>query len=127
MSAAAIPRRCGMRGRISMRPTIRSSSPSSRARTGAGATSTRRWFDMARTLRILVQTTTPYAADDWSVERLSLLTSHLATLGDETRVDVTARNREAGPDGSDPVLASLDRSPFDELWLFAFDTGGGLS
>jgi hypothetical protein len=82
---------------------------------------------MARTLRILVQTTTPYAADDWSVERLSLLTSHLATLGDETRVDVTARNREAGPDGSDSVLASLDRSPFDELWLFAFDTGGGLS
>src|SRR5262249_17919726 len=45
----------------------------------------------------------------------------------ETRFDVTARNRETGPDGSDPVLASLDRSTFDELWLFAFDAGDGLS
>jgi hypothetical protein len=83
---------------------------------------------MARVVRILIQTTTPYAADDWSVDRLSLLTSHLAALGDgETRFDVTARNRQTGPDGSDPVLASLDRSAFDELWLFALDAGDGLT
>lgn len=81
---------------------------------------------MERTIRILVQTTTPGAPDDWSVDSLSLLTGYLASLREgETRVDVTARNRE--PDGDDPVLASLDRSPFDELWLFALDTGQGLT
>ena len=82
---------------------------------------------MERTVRILVQTTTPGGTDDWSVERLSLLTAHLASLREDgTRFDVTARNREPGPNGDDPVLASLDRSQFDELWLFAFDTGDGL-
>ena len=83
---------------------------------------------MERTIRILVQTTTSGGPDDWSVERLSLLTSHLASLREEgTGFDVTARNRESGPNGDDPVLASLDRSHFDELWLFALDTGDGLT
>jgi hypothetical protein len=77
-----------------------------------------------KTVRILVQTTTPGAPDDWSVERLSLLTEHLASLREDgTRFEVTARNREA----AHPVLATLDRSPFDELWLFALDTGDGLT
>jgi hypothetical protein len=81
---------------------------------------------MERIVRILVQTTTPGAPDDWSVDSLSLLTGHLASLReDRIRFEVTARNRE--PSGDDPVLASLDRSPFDELWLFALDTGGGLT
>jgi len=81
-----------------------------------------------RTVRILVQTTTPGGSDDWSVERLSLLTAHLAWLREDgTRFDVPARNREPGPNRDDPVLASLDRSQFDELWLFAFDTGDGLT
>jgi hypothetical protein len=83
---------------------------------------------MARTVRILVQTTTPRRPDDWSVESLSLLIEHLASLQEDgARFDVTARNREAGSDGSDPVLSTLDRSAFDELWLFALDTGNGLS
>jgi hypothetical protein len=83
---------------------------------------------MVRTVRILVQTTTPRRPDDWSVESLSLLTEHLASLREDgTRFDVAARNREVGPDGSDPVLSALDRSAFDELWLFALDTGDGLS
>ena len=83
---------------------------------------------MERTIRILVQTTTPGGPDDWSVERLSLLTAHLASLrGEGACFDVTARNRESGPNGDDPVLASLDRSQYDELWLFALDTGGGLT
>src|SRR6185503_9377119 len=30
-------------------------------------------------------------------------------------------------EGDDPVLSSLDRTDFDELWLFAVDTGNGLS
>jgi hypothetical protein len=79
-----------------------------------------------RTIRILVQTTTPGGGDDWSVESLSLLGAHLASLREDgTRFDVTARNR--APGGDDPVLGSLDRSSFDELWLFALDTGGGLT
>jgi len=80
-----------------------------------------------RTIRILVQTTTPGGSDDWSVESLSLLAGHLASLRENgTRFEVTARNRESGS-SDDPVLSSLDRSEFDELWLFALDTGGGLT
>ena len=83
---------------------------------------------MERTIRILVQTTTPGRPDDWSVASLSLLTRHLASLREDgTRFDVTARNRESMPSGDDPVLVSLDRSSFDELWLFALDTGDGLT
>jgi hypothetical protein len=81
-----------------------------------------------RTIRILVQTTTPAAPGGWSIESLSLLTQHLASLREEgTRFDVTARNREARPNADDPVLASLDRLPFDELWLFALEVGEGLT
>ncbi len=83
---------------------------------------------MERTVRILVKTTTPGGPDDWSIERLSLLTEHLASLREDgTRFDVTARNRESGTNGDDPLLASLDRSQFDELWLFALDTGNGIT
>lgn len=79
---------------------------------------------MGRTVRILVQTTTPRRPDDWSVESLSLMTRHLASLEEDgVRFEVAARNREAGPDGNDSVLVSLDRSPFDELWLFGLDSG----
>jgi hypothetical protein len=38
---------------------------------------------------------------------------------------VTARDRHK-TGAPDPLLSSLDRSPFDELWLFAVDTGDGL-
>jgi hypothetical protein len=41
--------------------------------------------------------------------------------------EVTSRNREADSAGNDPVLSALDRSEFAELWLFAIDTGDGLS
>jgi hypothetical protein len=79
---------------------------------------------MQRTVRILVQTTTPRRPDDWSVASLSLMTEYLASLREGgTRIDVTARDRKPGPDGNDPVLASLDRSSFDEIWIFAFDNG----
>ena len=83
---------------------------------------------MARTVRILVQTTTPGGRDDWSVARFSLLTEHLASLQEDGACfEVTARDRPFGSGQDDPVLASLDRSRFDELWLFALDTGDGLS
>jgi hypothetical protein len=36
-----------------------------------------------------------------------------------------ARDRTA-PGSPDPILSTIDRSDFDELWLFAVDTGDGL-
>lgn len=81
-------------------------------------------------LRILLQTTIPTVADDWHIARFSLLAEHLASLRDETGrplCEVVARDREADARGDDRVLAAIDRSDFDELWLFAVDTGDGLS
>lgn len=81
----------------------------------------------ANELKILLQTTTPSRPDDWSVESLTLLREELEGLDVSGRtVSVTARNREASRDGPDPVLAEIDRSGFDELWLFALDVGGGI-
>jgi hypothetical protein len=55
---------------------------------------------------------------------------HLASINDDAGrpvYDVTARNRETGSAGNDQVLSVLDATEFDELWLFAVDTGDGLS
>ncbi len=85
---------------------------------------------MLRPIRILLQTTIPTTEDDWSIERFSLLRDYLLSLKDETGkpiVEVTARDREENAEGNDPVLSTLGESDFDELWLFALDTGGGLS
>jgi hypothetical protein len=79
-------------------------------------------------LRILLQTTTAPARDDWSIDSFSLLREELERPGSGSRaVAVTARNRDAGPSGSDRTLAEVDRSEFDQLWLFALDDGTGLS
>jgi len=83
-----------------------------------------------RPVRILLQTTIPPVEDDWNIERFSLLREHLTSLTDDggSRLyEVVARDREADANGDDPVMAGLDRSDFDELWLFAVDTGNGLS
>jgi hypothetical protein len=85
---------------------------------------------MTKPIRILLQTTIPFAPDDWHIGRFSLLREELVSMKDEAGnqlVEVTTRDREADPAGNDPVLSTLDRSEFDELWLFAIDTGGGLS
>src|SRR5215471_7759990 len=83
---------------------------------------------MERTVRILIQTTTSGGSDDWSVASLSLLTEYLASIREGgASFEVTARNREAAAGKDDPVLSTLDRSPYDELWLFALDTGDGLT
>ncbi len=70
--------------------------------------------------KILLQTTIPYAEDDWNVDRFSLLRKELGE-------GVIARNREPDANGDDPVLSALAESDFDELWLLAVDTGDGLS
>ncbi|MGH9819854.1 MAG: hypothetical protein ACRD43_06765, partial [Pyrinomonadaceae bacterium] len=85
---------------------------------------------MARTTRILLQTTIPFTGDDWHIGRFSLLHKHLGSLTDEEGnrlYDLTARDREIDSDGNDKVLSKLYGSDFDELWLFAVDTGDGLT
>jgi hypothetical protein len=79
-------------------------------------------------IRILLQTTIPPIADDWHIGRFSMLRDHLAGLVDRDGVPlcaVTARDRTA-PGAPDPLLSTIDRSDFDELWLFAVDAGDGL-
>jgi len=80
--------------------------------------------------RILLQTTIPAVEDDWNIGRFSLLAEHLSSLKDERGLalcEVTTRNREADADGDDHLLRRLDETDFDELWLFAVDTGDGLT
>ena len=79
---------------------------------------------MGNPIHILLQTTIPNVEDDWNIDRFSLLRDHLASLGSYR---VTTRNREANAEGNDNVLSVLDTTDVDELWLFAVDTGDGLS
>jgi hypothetical protein len=71
--------------------------------------------------RILLQTTIVDVPDDWNIGRFSLLAEELRRGGH----DVTARNRDAGQ--VDSTLSTLDTLDYDQLWLMAVDTGGGLS
>lgn len=85
---------------------------------------------MSNPVHILLQTTIPPVEDDWHIDRFSLLAEHLASLKDESGAPlyhVTTRNRETNAEGNDPLLSKLDESRFQELWLFAVDTGNGLS
>jgi len=83
---------------------------------------------MTEPIRILLQTTIPTIEDDWHVGRFSMLRDTLAGLRDSdgapmTRVTARDRDNATGPD---PVLSTLDESDYDQLWLFAVDTGEGL-
>lgn len=80
--------------------------------------------------KILLQTTIPFTEDDWHIGRFSLLREHLSSLEDEHGAklhEVVARNREENETGDDVVLSRLDETDFDQLWLFAVDTGAGLT
>ena len=81
--------------------------------------------------RILLQTTLlPTDTDNWTISRFSLLQAYLQSLKDATGqplVSLTARDRTPNSNGDDPVLSQLHRDNFDQLWLFALDTGDGLS
>ena len=80
-------------------------------------------------IEVLLQTTIEPTANDWHIGRFSMLRDYLASLtaADGSRLcNVTARDRD--PVGEpDSLLSSLDRSSYDELWLFAVDTGNGLT
>ncbi|WP_454760315.1 hypothetical protein [Caulobacter segnis] len=82
-----------------------------------------------RPTRILLQTTIPPTADDWSIARFSLLRNLLVGAVDgEGRPLYAVEARDRGPVGvPDPVLSRLDDSEFDQLWLFAVDVGNGLA
>jgi hypothetical protein len=85
---------------------------------------------MSRPIRILLQTTISGVEDDWNIGRFSLLKEHLSSVKDDdgsALFEVIGRNREENSSGDDAVLSGLDKSEFDELWLFAVDTGDGLS
>lgn len=85
---------------------------------------------MATPKRILLQTTIPYAEDDWHIGRFSLLTEHLRSItgaDGKALYEITARNREEDANGIDLLLSKLDESEFDQLWLFALDLGEGLT
>ena len=73
-------------------------------------------------LRVLLQSSIPFAADDWHMGRFSLLGQLLGRFA-----EITARNREPDHSGNDSLLVQLDRERFDELWLFGVDGGNGLS
>src|ERR1700712_4928909 len=80
-----------------------------------------------RPISILLQTTIPYAEDDWHIGRFALLRDSIAGLtnADGTPLArVTARDREPDAEGNDPVLSAIERSDYDQVWLFGVDTGG---
>lgn len=85
---------------------------------------------MGKPINILLQTTIPAIADDWNIDRFSMLRDHLASIADEAGqplYNVASRDREVDPNGDDTVLSVLDTTDFDELWLFAVDPGNGLT
>jgi hypothetical protein len=84
---------------------------------------------MTRPAKLLLQTTIPTAEDDWHIGRFEMLRAHLAGLMDAdggALFEVVARDRDPGV-APDSLLATLDRSDIDALWLFAVDAGDGLT
>ncbi len=85
---------------------------------------------MAKPIRILLQTTIPAAEDDWSIFRFSMLKDYLASIQDEagnSLFEVTGRDYESDGIDGDSVLSSLDKSDFDEIWLFGLEVDNGLT
>lgn len=84
---------------------------------------------MAEPKKILLQTTIPPSENDWSIARFSRLAALLREQRDgagRALYQVIARDRD--PLGQpDSVLSTIDHSDFDVLWLFAVDTGDGLT
>ncbi len=82
-----------------------------------------------RPTKLLLQTTIPPTKDDWSIARFSLLGQLLKDAhGPDGSLlyQVTMRDRDP-PGAPDSVLSTLDRSDYDQLWLFAVDVGDGLT
>jgi hypothetical protein len=84
---------------------------------------------VAEPIKILLQTTIATTDDDWHIGRFGLLREYLEGLRSSDGTPLTVvEARDRAPMGQpDPVLANLDTSDYDELWLFAVDTGDGLT
>ncbi len=84
---------------------------------------------MTKPIRILLQTTILKNEDDWYIGRFSLLRDYLASLKSDGKplYQVTARDRQSPAGQNDPVLSTIEDSDFDQLWLFAVDTGDGIT
>lgn len=83
---------------------------------------------MIKPTRILLQTTIETTDNDWHIGRFSMLQEYLTSLrapDGSPLFQVTARDRDK-VGAPDSVLSTLDRSSYDELWLFAVDVGDGL-
>ena len=84
---------------------------------------------MSQPIPVLLQTTIPALQDDWHIGRFGLLARYLSSLTGEDGAPlfaVTARDR--APAGQpDPILSTLDQAEYRQLWLFAVDTGDGLT
>ena len=79
--------------------------------------------------KILMQSTIPTTQDDWSIARFSRVAALLRDQRDaqgNPLYEVTMRDRDP-PGQADSALSTIDESDFDELWLFAVDTGNGLT
>ena len=78
-------------------------------------------------IKVLLQTTIPRVEDDWSIARFRALAGFLRDQREEQNLfEVTARDRDP-PGAPDSLLSKLDHSDFEEMWLFAVDTGDGLT
>ena len=80
-------------------------------------------------MKILLQSTIPTTADDWSIARFSRLGAVLAAARDAAGnplYEVVMRDRDP-PGQPDSVLSVIDASDIGQLWLFAVDTGDGLA
>lgn len=85
---------------------------------------------MAKPISILLQTTIPTTENDWSIFRFSMLQDYLASIKDEagnSLFEVTGRDYQSDEVGGDSVLSNLDKSDFDELWLFGLEVDKGLT
>ena len=83
---------------------------------------------MNKPIEVLLQTTIEPTENDWHIGRFSMLRDYLASLqaaDGSPLFRVTARDRDK-VGAPDSVLSSLDRSTYDEVWLFAVDVGDGL-
>ena len=79
-------------------------------------------------IKVLLQTTIPTTADDWCIARFSLIGQFLREQRRHGAplFEVTMRDRDS-LGAPDSVLSTLDRSQFDEMWLFAVDVGNALT
>lgn len=85
---------------------------------------------MSKTAKIVLQTTIPFAEDDWNIGRFSLLADHLRSLTGKDgapKYEVITRDHEPDASGNDPFLIGLPDSDIDEIWLFGVDAGNGLT